>query len=169
MVQAKALQAVLPFAQMPFSSKTNDKVMFSMLSDAAGVLVPFNHIDHFAKNGVYYGRNLVTRNAITLDRTAEMNSNGFVLATSGAGKSMFSKAEMFDVLLKFPEDEVIVIDPEREYEPLVKEFDGTILKIAPNSPTKLNVFDIDLNAVEEGQSAIANKAEFIRGIHRMCG
>ena len=162
--QAKALQAVLPFAQMPFSSKTNDKVMFSMLSDAAGVLVPFNHIDHFAKNGVYYGRNLVTRNAITLDRTAEMNSNGFVLATSGAGKSMFSKAEMFDVLLKYPNDEVIVIDPEREYEPLVKEFDGTILKIAPNSPTKLNVFDIDLNAVEEGQSAIANKAEFIMTI-----
>ena len=112
-----------------------------MLSDAAGVLIPFNHIDHFVKNGVYYGKNLVTQNVIALDRTAEMNSNGFVLATSGAGKSMFSKAEMFDVLLKFPEDEVIVIDPEREYEPLVKEFDGTILKIAPNSPTKLNVFD----------------------------
>ena len=162
--QAKALQAVMPFAQMPFSQKNNNKVSFPMLSDAAGVLIPFNHIDHFVKNGVYYGKNLVTQNVIALDRTAEMNSNGFVLATSGAGKSMFSKAEMFDVLLKFPEDEVIVIDPEREYEPLVKEFDGTILKIAPNSPTKLNVFDIDLNAVEEGQSAIANKAEFIMTI-----
>ena len=162
--QAKALQATLPFAQMPFNKKNDNKVSFPMLSDAAGVLIPFNHIDHFVENGVYYGRNLVTRNVIALDRTAEMNSNGFVLATSGAGKSMFSKAEMFDVLLKFPEDEVIVIDPEREYEPLVKEFDGTILKIAPNSPTKLNVFDIDLNAVEEGQSAIANKAEFIMTI-----
>ena len=162
--QAKALQAVLPFAQMPFSKKNDNKISFPMLSDAAGVLIPFNHIDHFVNNGVYYGKNLVTQNVIALDRTAEMNSNGFVLATSGAGKSMFSKAEMFDVLLKFPNDEVIVIDPEREYEPLVKEFDGTILKIAPNSPTKLNVFDIDLNAVEEGQSAIANKAEFIMTI-----
>ena len=162
--QAKALQAVLPFAQMPFSSQTNDKVMFSMLSDAAGVLLPFNHMDHFAKNGVFYGKNLVTKKAITLDRTLEMNSNGFVLATSGAGKSMFSKAEMFDVLLKYPNDEVIVIDPEREYEPLVNAFNGTILKISPNSPTKLNVFDIDLNSVEEGQSAIANKAEFIMTI-----
>ncbi|MBR2177376.1 MAG: hypothetical protein IJ861_10605, partial [Clostridia bacterium] len=123
--QAKALQAVLPFAQMPFSKKNDNKISFPMLSDAAGVLIPFNHIDHFVKNGVYYGKNLVTQNVIALDRTAEMNSNGFVLATSGAGKSMFSKAEMFDVLLKFPEDEVIVIDPEREYEPLVKEFDGT--------------------------------------------
>ena len=162
--QAKALQAVMPFAQMPFSSKSGDKVMFSMLSDAAGVLMPFNHIDHFVKNGVYYGKNLVTQNIIALDRTAEMNSNGFVLATSGAGKSMFSKSEIFDVLLKYPDDEVIVIDPEREYEPLVREFDGTILKIAPNSPTKLNVFDTDLNSGEEGQSAIATKAEFIMTI-----
>ena len=162
--QARALQAVLPFAQMPFNQKNDNKVSFPMLSDASGVLIPFNHIDHFVKNGVYYGKNLVTQNVIALDRTAEMNSNGFVLATSGAGKSMFSKAEMFDVLLKFPNDEVIVIDPEKEYEPLVREFDGTILKIAPNSTTKLNIFDIDLNSVEEGQSAIANKAEFIMTI-----
>ena len=162
--QAKALRAVLPFAQLPFNKRSDNKISFSMLSDAAGVLIPFSHIEHFVKSGIYYGKNLVTNNVIALDRTAEMNSNGFVLATSGAGKSMFSKAEMFDVLLKFPNDEVIVIDPEREYEPLVKEFDGTILKIAPNSPTKLNVFDIDLNAVEEGQSAIANKAEFIMTI-----
>lgn len=162
--QALALQAVLPFALMPFDKKNDNKKSFPMLSDAAGVLIPFSHIDHFVKNGVYYGKNLVTSNVIVLDRTAEMNSNGFVLATSGAGKSMFSKAEMYDVLLKFPNDEVIVIDPEREYEPLVKQFNGTTLKIAPNSPTKLNVFDIDLNAGEEGQSAIATKAEFIMTI-----
>ena len=162
--QAKALRAVLPFAQLPFNKRSDNKISFSMLSDAAGVLIPFSHIEHFVKSGIYYGKNLVTNNVIALDRTAEMNSNGFVLATSGAGKSMFSKAEMFDVLLKFPNDEVIVIDPEREYEPLVKEFDGTILKIAPNSPTKLNVFDIDLNSGEEGQSAIATKAEFIMTI-----
>ena len=162
--QAKALRAVLPFAQLPFNKRSDNKISFSMLSDAAGVLIPFSHIEHFVKSGIYYGKNLVTNNVIALDRTAEMNSNGLVLATSGAGKSMFSKAEMFDVLLKFPNDEVIVIDPEREYEPLVKEFDGTILKIAPNSPTKLNVFDIDLNSGEEGQSAIATKAEFIMTI-----
>ena len=162
--QAKALRAVLPFAQLQFNKRSDNKISFSMLSDAAGVLIPFSHIEHFVKSGIYYGKNLVTNNVIALDRTAEMNSNGFVLATSGAGKSMFSKAEMFYVLLKFPNDEVIVIDPEREYEPLVKEFDGTILKIAPNSPTKLNVFDIDLNSGEEGQSAIATKAEFIMTI-----
>ena len=137
--QAKALRAVLPFAQLPFNKRSDNKISFSMLSDAAGVLIPFSHIEHFVKSGIYYGKNLVTNNVIALDRTAEMNSNGFV-------------------------DEVIVIDPEREYEPLVKEFDGTILKIAPNSPTKLNVFDIDLNSGEEGQSAIATKAEFIMTI-----
>ena len=162
--QAKGLQAVLPFAQHPFTTATRNNTATPMLSDAAGVIVPFTHIDHFVAKGVCYGTNLATGNIIALDRTEEMNSNGFVLATSGAGKSMFSKAEMFDVLLKFPNDEVIVIDPENEYEPLVKEFDGTILKISPDSPTKLNVFDIDLNFSEEGQSAVATKAEFIMTI-----
>ena len=52
-----------------------------------------------------------------------MNANGYILGCSGSGKSMFSKSEMFDVLLKYPNDEVIAIDPENEYKELVQAFD----------------------------------------------
>lgn len=93
-----------------------------------------------------------------------MNANGYILGCSGSGKSMFSKAEMFDVLLKYPNDEIIVIDPENEYKLLVKYFDGSILKLSPSSPTKLNIFDIDLTVSEEGTSAIAMKSETIMTI-----
>lgn len=162
--QALGLQAVLPFAQQPFTMKNENNTATPMLSDAAGVLIPFSYVDHFTNNGLYYGRNLATKSVITLDRTQEMNSNGFILATSGSGKSMFSKSEIWNVMLKYPYDEVIVIDPDQEYEPLVKIFDGTILKLAPNSPTRLNVFDTDLKFSEDGASAISVKSEFIMTI-----
>ena len=162
--QEAGLQAVLPFAQQPFTMKNENNTATPMMSDAAGVLIPFSYVDHFNGNGLYYGKNLSTRSIIALDRTQEMNSNGFILATSGSGKSMFSKAEIWNVMLKYPFDEVIVIDPEREYEPLVKVFNGTILKLAPNSPTRLNVFDTDLKFSEDGASAISVKSEFIMTI-----
>ena len=93
-----------------------------------------------------------------------MNSNGFTLGTSGSGKSMFTKAEIIDVLMKYPNDEIIVIDPENEYLPLVREYDGEILKLSPDSPTHFNVFDVDLSYSEEGANAVAVKSQFIMTI-----
>ena len=162
--QAKALDAVTPFALSKFNSKFNNNIKTYLLSDAAGVMIPFSHVDHFAEGGIFYGENQITKSIITLDRTQEMNANGYILGCSGSGKSMFSKAEMFDVLLKYPNDEIIVIDPDNEYKPLVKYFDGSILKLSPSSPTKLNIFDIDLTVSEEGTSAIAMKSETIMTI-----
>ena len=42
-----------------------------------------------------------------------LNGNGCVLATSGAGKSFSIKLLIEQVLLRYPEDEVCVIDPQR--------------------------------------------------------
>ena len=162
--QAKALDAVTPFALSKFNTKFNNNIKTYLLSDAAGVMIPFSHVDHFAEGGIFYGENQITKSIITLDRTQEMNANGYILGCSGSGKSMLSKAEMFDVLLKYPNDEIIVIDPENEYKPLVKYFDGSILKLSPSSPTKLNIFDIDLTVSEEGTSAVAMKSETIMTI-----
>ena len=122
--QEKGLTTILPFANNQFRSKNNSKFTH-LLSDAAGVLIPFSTIDHFSQKGICYGVsiNSLTKSVITLDRTEEMNSNGFTLGTSGSGKSMFTKAEIIDVLMKYPNDEIIVIDPENEYLPLVREYD----------------------------------------------
>ena len=162
--QENGLKAALPFGIMPFRANSESNINTYLLSEEAGILIPFSTVDHYDTNGVWYGSNKLTRSIVALDRTEEMNSNGFVLGISGAGKSMFAKGEMFEVLLKYPKDEIIIIDPEREYEPLVKAFDGTIIRLSPNSPTKLNVFDIDLTASEEGASATTLKTETIMTI-----
>ena len=163
--QEKGMHTVLPFANNQFRSKNNSKFTY-LLSEAAGVLIPFSTVDHFSQKGICYGVsiNSLTKSIITLDRTEEMNSNGFTLGTSGSGKSMFTKAEIADVLMKYPNDEIIVIDPENEYLPLVREYDGEILKLAPDSPTHFNVFDTDLSYSEDGANAVAVKSQFIMTI-----
>ena len=162
--QDKAMTTVLPFATNKFRAKNGNNVNTYLLSDAMGVLIPFSYRTYFAENGLFYGMNKTTDSTIILDRTSEMNSNGFVLGASGSGKSMFVKSEIWDVLLKYPDDELIVIDPENEYLPLVNTFHGERLQLSASSPTKMNIFDTDLSYVEDGQSAIAMKSELIMTI-----
>ncbi len=160
--QNKALDTVLPFANSRFTGK-NNCINTCVLSEEASVLIPFSTINHFSDKGICYGisTNSLTSSIITLDRTEEMNSNGFFLGTSGSGKSMFTKLEILDVLLKYPNDEIIVIDPENEYKPLVDRFNGEILKLSPSSNTYFNVFDTDLSYSEEGSNAVAMKSQFV--------
>lgn len=163
--QEQALTTMLPFANNQFTKKDNT-INTYLLSDATSVFIPFSTVNHFAEKGICYGLgiNSLTNSIIILDRTEEMNSNGFVLATSGAGKSMNAKSEIFDVAYKYTDDEIIVIDPENEYKRVCDAFGGEILKIAPNSTTHFNVFDTDLSYTDDGLSAIAMKSQFIMSI-----
>lgn len=163
--QANALTTIMPVANNQFTSGESSICTY-LLSDAAGILLPFSAVNHFAENGTCYGisSNSSSTSLIVLDRTNEMNSNGFTLGTSGSGKSMFTKAELVDVIFKHPDDEIIVIDPENEYAPLCEAFGGELLKISPNSPTHFNVFDTDLSYSDEGANAIAMKSQFVMSI-----
>ena len=164
--QERGMNSVLPFANNQFSIQNNNSISTYLLTDATSILIPFSYNTYFCDNGIFYGMNQLTNAAIILDRTNEMNSNGFVYGTSGSGKSTFTKLEIAEVLMKYPNDEIIVIDPENEYEVLVQKenFDGEILKVAPNSSTKFNIFDIDLTYSEDGKDAVALKSEFIMTI-----
>ncbi|MBO6243730.1 MAG: DUF87 domain-containing protein, partial [Clostridia bacterium] len=52
-------------------------------------------------------------NPVFCDRKKLLNGNGCILATSGAGKSFAVKLTIEQILLRYPQDEVIVIDPQR--------------------------------------------------------
>ncbi|MEG0614208.1 MAG: DUF87 domain-containing protein [Oscillospiraceae bacterium] len=166
--QEKGLNTLLPFAINHFQVANGNNVNTYLLTDAAGVLLPFSARTYFSESGISYGLNKITNAMIVLDRTDEMNSNGFTLGASGSGKSMSTKAEIWDVRMKYPDDEIIVVDPENEYMPLVEPFEGEILKLAPNSQTKMNIFDTDLNYSEDGVSAVSMKSEFIMTIVETC-
>lgn len=164
--QPQAMDSVLPFANSKFDQKHSNDISTFLLTDAASVLIPFSYRAYFTEGGLFYGINKVTNSSIILDRTNELNSNGFVLGTSGSGKSVFTKLEITEVLMKYPDDEIIVIDPDNEYGVMTQKenFDGEILRVAANSPTKFNIFDIDMSFSEDGKDAVALKSEFIMTI-----
>lgn len=117
----------------------------TLTSEATGVNVPFDSKDLIQPNGLYYGQNLNTRKCLFADRKALMNGNGAVLATSGAGKSFTMKLLMEQIKVKYPDDDIIVVEPQKEYDPLVKACHGETITISANSSTHINPFDLDMH------------------------
>lgn len=105
--QLEGLQNCLPFGW------NNLQIQRSLTSESTATNVPFNTKDLMHPDSIFYGINLVSKNPVFCDRKKLLNGNGCVLATSGAGKSFSIKLLIEQVLLRYPEDEVCVIDPQR--------------------------------------------------------
>ena len=156
--QLEGLQHTLPLG--------HNSIQFqrTLTSEATAVNVPFNSKDFLHEHSIFYGRNLVSKNAIFCDRKKLLNGNGCVLATSGAGKSFNVKMLIEQILLRYPEDEVCIIDPQNEYDELLKVFKGQTIKISTTSKTHINPFDLDLNyGLTDGgnNNPIKSKSEYI--------
>lgn len=160
--QMLGLNCVLPFANPVISS--DGELLgqpFYLPTDEVANFIPFSYRNIFSKGGLYYGINKVTSSPIIIDKRENMNSNSFILGTSGSGKSMDVKSELYAAMMKYPNDEFFIIDPENEYSPLVEEFNGEIIKLSPNSKNHLNIMDTDLSYEDDGTSAVTMKSDFI--------
>ncbi len=122
----------------------------TLTTAAAAIMIPFTTQECFEPGGVLYGLNASSGNALLIDRARGINSNGFILGSSGSGKGVAAKHEIMNVLTSRPNDEVIIIDPEHEYEPLVQAMGGTVVRVHPTSRARLNPCDIDLDDTEDG-------------------
>lgn len=156
--QLEGLQHILPLGH------NNIQFQRTLTSEATAVNVPFNSKDFLHDKSIYYGINLVSKNAIFCDRKKLINGNGCVLATSGAGKSFNVKTIIEQILLRYPEDEVCIIDPQNEYGELLNVFKGQKIVISTTSDTHINPFDLDLNyGLSDGgkNDPIKSKAEYV--------
>ena len=156
--QLEGLQHTLPLGHNTIQFQR------TLTSEATAVNVPFNSKDFLHEKSIYYGVNLVSKNAIFCDRKKLINGNGCVLATSGAGKSFNVKTIIEQILLRYPEDEVCIIDPQNEYGELLEVFKGQKIVISTTSKTHINPFDLDLNyGLSDGgnNDPIKSKAEYI--------
>ncbi|MDU2702518.1 MAG: ATP-binding protein [Veillonella sp.] len=108
---------------------------------------------------MYYGINSLSKNLIQHNRKSLKTANGFILGTSGSGKSFAAKREIVNSLLS-ENDDVIVIDPEREYTKLAEGFSGEVIKISAGSSNYINPFDINMDYADD-DNPIQLKSEFI--------
>lgn len=109
---------------------------------------------------MYQGVNVISKNPIFVNRKALLNGNGFIFGVPGSGKSMTAKREEISILLSDPNADIILIDPEREYTPLVNAFGGEIIRISATSNAHINAMDIN-SEYGDGANPVILKSEFI--------
>lgn len=110
-------------------------------------LFPFVSFDLTSDKGILYGVNRHNSSLIIFDRFSLPNYNSITFATSGAGKSYATKLEIIRTLMF--DTEVIVIDPEREYEYLAEAVGGRYFNIALSSDHHINPFDLAIPSSDE--------------------
>lgn len=110
-------------------------------------LFPFVSFDLTSNRGILYGLNRHNSSLVLFDRFSLENYNSVIFAKAGAGKSYLTKLEILRSLM-FDTD-VIVIDPEREYEFLSEAVGGRYFNISLTSEHHINPFDLPPPAPDE--------------------
>lgn len=137
----EALNTILPIGKPYLDVEMN--YMRDLTTSNTATQIPFTNIELQSATGQYYGRNQRTNNMITVDRKKDLIApTGLIFGTTGSGKGMATKWEIITAKLRYPEDRFIVVDPESEYIPLGKEFDGEILDISTGTQHHLNILDM---------------------------
>jgi len=132
--QEQGLKSVIPIVtdELMVHNKFNSSPLSSFF--------PFTSFDLTSDTGILYGINRHNSSLILFDRYSLTNYNSVTFATSGAGKSYTTKLEILRSLMFGTE--VIVIDPEREYEYLAEATGGRFFNISLSSTHHINPFDL---------------------------
>ena len=152
--QMDGLNTVLPFGLRKINA------LRTLTTESLAVLIPFRAQEINHSGGVYQGVNVISKNPIFVNRKALLNGNGFIFGVPGSGKSMTAKREEISILLSDSDADIILIDPEREYTPLVNAFGGEIVRISATSNAHINAMDIN-SEYGDGANPVILKSEFI--------
>ena len=151
--QEDGLNTVLPYGLMEIDA------VRTLTTESTAVLIPYKTQEIIDNGGLYYGINAISHNLLMCNRKLLLNGNGFIIGVSGSGKSFASKMEIAMAAL-FTDDDIIVVDPEKEYAPLVSNLGGEVIKLSASSPNHINAMDINEDTGGE-DNPISIKSEFL--------
>ena len=134
----------------------------TLTTEAAASLMPFRVQEIQDTGGIYCGINAVSKNLLICNRKKLLNPHGFILGVSGSGKS-FTMKEFITFIALASNDDIIIIDAEREYGDLVRAPRGPVLEISPNSPHPINPLEIT-RGYGVGENPVAMKSELLMSI-----
>jgi len=112
---------------------------------------PFTSATLSSNDGILYGLNRHNNSLILFDRFSLENANSVVFAKAGAGKSYAVKLEALRSLMLGTD--VIVIDPENEYQALCEAVGGSFLRVSLDSDKRINPFDLPQPGQQTSQNA----------------
>lgn len=144
--QESGYKSVLPIGddQLSVHSKLNSSPLSS--------LFPFVSFDLTSDKGILYGINRHNSSLVLFDRFLLENYNSVTFAKAGSGKSYCTKLEILRTLMF--DTEVIVIDPEKEYEYMAEATGGKYFNISLNSEHHINPFDLPVPREDESAADI---------------
>ncbi|MEK7558622.1 MAG: DUF87 domain-containing protein [Patescibacteria group bacterium] len=139
--QEEGFKSVIPISTdlLNVHSKLNSSPLSSIF--------PFVSFDLTSDRGILYGINRHNASLVLFDRFSLENYNSIIFAKSGAGKSFATKLEILRTLMF--DAEVIVIDPEREYEYMAEATGGRYFNISLTSEHHINPFDLPIPREDE--------------------
>jgi len=144
--QEQGFRSILPLAsdELAVHTKLNSAPLSSVF--------PFISFDLTSDRGILYGINRHNSSLILFDRFSLENYNSVTFAKSGSGKSYTTKLEILRTLMF--DTEVIVIDPEREYEYLATTVGGRYFNISLSSEHHINPFDLPIPREDENPADV---------------
>ena len=144
--QQEGFDSVLPYVtdKLQINNRFNSEPLSSIF--------PFVSFDLTSDRGILYGVNRHNNSLILFDRFSLENYNSVIFAKAGAGKSYTTKLEILRSLM-FGID-VMIIDPEREYEYLAETVDGRFINISLTSKSHINPFDLPIPREDESPSDV---------------
>lgn len=137
-------------------------IIRTLLTESASVFIPFRAQEIMDKGGIWYGQNAITNNPILCNKELLQNPNAFILGVPGAGKSFLTKEEI-EFIIMSTNDDVLICDPEGEYDPIIKEFGGEVIEIAAGSKDHINAMDMEEGYGDSG-NPVGDKSQFIMSL-----
>jgi len=138
----------------------------NMNTGAISTSFPFTSADLTQEKGVLYGINMHNNGLVIFDRFSLENANMVVFAKSGAGKSFTVKLEALRSMMTG--SEVIIIDPENEYQKLSDAVGGSYIRLSLNADTRINPFDLPrVIDSDEAEDALRANLVTLHGLFRL--
>ena len=138
----KGFKTALPFGNIQIPDK------FRNMSTAAVSCCPFYNAEIMHPGGNFLGWNMATGTPLFLNEWNKdyiNNTNINVFGKAGSGKSYF--VSLLTLRSAMRGVVTVIIDPEKEYDKIAREANGLVLRIATDSQDRLNLFEIESEAI----------------------
>ena len=158
--QEQGMQSCMPQCTDQLQIRRN------MNTGAISTSFPFTSADLTQENGILYGINMHNNGLVIFDRFSLENANMVVFAKSGAGKSFTVKLEALRSMMIG--NEIIIIDPENEYQKLCDAVGGSYIRLSLNSDVRVNPFDLPkVVDSEDANDALRANLVTLHGLFRL--
>lgn len=158
--QEQGMQSCLPQCTDQLQIRRN------MNTGAISTSFPFTSADLTQEKGILYGINMHNNGLVIFDRFSLENANMVVFAKSGAGKSFTVKLEALRSMMVG--SEIIIIDPENEYQKLCDAVGGSYIRLSLNSDVRINPFDLPkVVDSEDANDALRANLVTLHGLFRL--